>query len=232
MKMDLRGTWTQALFSFFLPIVLVLTVRWLLVEPYVIPSGSMIPTLKIHDHIFVNKLAYGVQNPFNEKVALAWSLPRRGDIVVFRFPDNPNIFYVKRVVGLPGETVELKNGQLYINDMPLDIGPDLQADRFGDEDSANFEYFKENAEYNYSVRYQNPLGANFGPVKVADDQVFVFGDNRDQSHDSRFWGGVPLVNLIGRAQLIWLSCDQTLASAQFLCDPSTIRWNRFLKKVR
>lgn len=232
MKKDLRGTWKQALFSFFLPIFLVLVVRWVFVEPYVIPSGSMLPTLKIHDHIFVNKLAYGVQNPIKESVAFAWSQPARGDVIVFRFPENPKIFYVKRVIGLPGETIEVRQGKVYINDKALDVSLDPNSQDFKDEDFMNFEYFTEKSAQDYSVRYQDFLGSSFGPITVKADEVFVFGDNRDQSHDSRFWGGVPLTMLIGKAQRIWLSCDQTLASVPFLCDPSTIRWNRFLKKVR
>lgn len=231
MEKDLRGTWKQALFDFFLPIFLVLVVRWLFIEPYVIPSGSMIPSLKIHDHIFVNKLAFGIQNPFGEKLLLRWSLPGRGDIVVFRFPQNPNVFYVKRAIGLPGDQIEIKSGQIFVNDKPFEIEKSKEGNA-EDPDAEAFEYFREKSEVSYSVRYQNIEALNFGPIRVKEDEVFMMGDNRDQSYDSRFWGGVPLENLIGTAQIVWLSCDQTLQSAQFLCDPTTIRWNRILKNIR
>ena len=118
---DLRATWPQALLTLFGPILLFLGVRWLIAEPFVIPSGSMIPTLHIHDHILVNKLAYGVHVPFSKSWLTHWSNPKRGDIVVFRYPENPDVFLVKRAIGLPGDRVALQSGALRINDQVLNL---------------------------------------------------------------------------------------------------------------
>jgi signal peptidase I len=223
MKKDLRGTWPQALLTFFLPIFLILFLRWLIIEPYVIPSGSMIPTLHIHDHIFVNKLAFGIHIPFGKKWIVNWSSPKRGDIVVFRYPENPEIFYVKRVQGVGGDEIGLRDGHLLVNGNKVDLNPQDYT-----ESEDGFQYFKEK---NYTVRYRDPERANFHPVKVPEGHYFMMGDNRDQSSDSRFWGFVPQEYLIGRASVIWLACQSTLPSASFLCDPQTLRWDRFLLSV-
>lgn len=223
-RRDLRASWPQALLTLFGPLLLFFTVRWLIAEPYVIPSGSMIPTLHIHDHILVNKLAYGVHVPFSKAWIAQWSGPKRGDIVVFRFPPNPEVFYVKRAIGLPGDRVKMQEGAVLINGQPLPLA-EAQApgsDEYADE---SFQYFKEE---NHLIRYRSKTDAFADEVTVPEGAVFVMGDNRDQSNDSRFWGFVPQENLIGRAWLIWLACDFTLPSAQFLCDPKTLRWDRVL----
>src|SRR5262245_60651682 len=106
--------------------------RWLLIEPYVIPSGSMIPTLLIHDHIFVNKLAYGVHVPFSKQWIVAWKNPQRFDVIVFRYPKNPEVFYVKRVVAVAGDKVSVRDGQLHVN------GETISQEKFLESD---FEYF-------------------------------------------------------------------------------------------
>jgi len=175
-----KATWRQAFLAFFFPVFLVMTARWLLIEPYVIPSGSMIPTLLINDHIMVNKLAYGVRFPFSKNWWLVrWADPVRDDVVVFRYPLNPEVFYVKRVAAVPGETVEVQGQEVV-------VGP---------------------------------------------DEYYVLGDNRDNSSDSRYWGMVPKANIIGRASLIWLSCEDKLPSAPFICNPQTLRASRFLTIV-
>lgn len=223
MKKDLRGTWKQALSSFFLPIFIILVIRWALFEPFVIPSGSMIPSLLIFDHILVNKTSFGLQWPFIKKSMVQWRQPERGDIIVFRFPENEEVFFVKRVIGLPGDKVQVKDGVVILNDKPLELKEDSEPD-----DDNEFTYFK---ELNHRVRYLSKADTNYGPVTVKEKQFFVMGDNRNQSHDSRFWGTVPADNIVGKASLIWLSCDKTLVTAKFLCDPSTIRWNRLLKGI-
>ncbi len=226
MKKDLRGTWPQALLSFFGPVLLVICIRWLLIEPFVIPSGSMIPSLLIHDHIFVNKLAFGIHTPFKNHFLWQWSHPQHGDVVVFRYPENPEVFYVKRVIALGGEEIEVHQGQVTVGGMTypqVSISPaDAETD---------FKYEKETSARDYVIRHRNKEISEFPKTKVPNGQFFVMGDNRDQSSDSRFWGFVPEENLIGSAQVIWLSCVRTLASAQFLCDPQAIRWQRLLKKV-
>lgn len=225
-KKDLRGTWRQALLSFFGPVLMVLTVRWILVEPFVIPSGSMIPTLQIHDHIFVNKLSFGVHVPFGNQFIFKWRSPQRGEVVVFRFPENPEVFYVKRVAAVGGDEISIKSGDVFINGKALEQKPIAP-----EQAEEGFDYFQEISSKPYTIRYIRKEESDFETVKVPEKSFFVIGDNRDQSNDSRFWGFIPEENLVGTAQWIWLSCHETLASAQFLCDPSTIRWDRLLKKV-
>jgi len=227
MKKDLRGTWPQALLTFFAPIFLVVGVRWLLVEPFVIPSGSMLPSLLIHDHIFVNKLAFGVQVPFGNDFLIKWGRPQPGQIVVFRFPPNPDVFYVKRVIAVGGDEVSMSEGVISVNGIKYPQQP-LPSTGFEE----GFDYFQETSQSGYIIRSLNKENSSFSTQKVPENHFFVVGDNRDQSNDSRFWGFVPESNLVGKAQMIWLSCEETLSSAQFLCDPSTIRWHRLLKKAQ
>ena len=227
-RRDLRATCPQALLTLFGPLLLFFTVRWILAEPYVIPSGSMIPTLHIHDHILVNKLAYGVHVPFSKAWIVQWSAPKRGDIVVFRLPSNPDVFYVKRAIGLSGDRIRVDEGVVSINGQPLKLQAiqDPAAPEFRDE---TFSYF---SEENHVVRFRAKEDSFAEEVTVPEGELFVMGDNRDQSSDSRFWGFVPQENLIGRAWLIWLACDYTLPSAQFLCDPKTLRWDRVLLRPK
>lgn len=223
---DLRATWPQALATLFGPLILFFTVRWLLIEPYVIPSGSMLPTLSVHDHILVNKLAYGIHVPFSKKWIAQWARPGRGDIVVFRYPENPDVFFVKRAVAVGGDRIALENGVLRVNGEPVPlekIDPPAPPS-FGDD---SYEYFR---EADYRIRYLDQFRAQFEETTVPEGSVFVMGDNRDQSNDSRVWGFVPEENLVGRAWLVWLACDSTLASAQFICDPTTLRWDRIFTR--
>lgn len=224
---DLRATWAQALLTFFIPLFLFFGFRWIVTEPFVIPSGSMIPTLQIHDHILVNKLAYGTHWPFSKSWVFKWAEPRRGEVVVFRYPENPQVFYVKRVIALPRDRVSMDQGVLKVNGEAVSlIGLDREG--FKDFDSSEFEYFQESG---HVVRYQNLGQANFAELTVPEKSYFVMGDNRDQSSDSRVWGFVPEDHLVGRAWIVWLGCDETLEAAQFLCNPSTIRPDRFLIRL-
>jgi signal peptidase I len=222
---DLRASWGLALWTFLAPIFLVVFVRWALVEPFVVPSGSMIPTLFIHDHIFANKLAYGLHWPFSNRWLLHWASPQHGDVAVFRYPKTPDVFYVKRIVGLPGDEISVNHGLVYINGkkieqepIPLPAGAD-----------SSFQY---NREGTHVVRYLDKQNSFFHPVKVPEGQFFAMGDNRDQSSDSRYWGFVPEENFVGSVGWIWMSCENTLPSASFLCDPQGIRWNRILIRVQ
>lgn len=247
-QLDRRATWKQALFTFFSPIVLLLSLRWLLIEPYVIPSGSMIPTLLIHDHILVNKLAYGIHVPFSRLWVAQWSSPKRFDIVVFRYPQTPDLFYVKRVVGVSGDRIAIREGKFWINgeEVPIEEiretvdAAGLQGEKLNAEDDEAqnggldvgfgepFRYFKEG---DHVVRYQSVERANSEEFIVPEGHFFVVGDNRDQSHDSRFWGSVPEDHLLGRAAMVWLSCEETLPTASFLCDPKTLRWERIFRSM-
>lgn len=221
---DLRGTWPQALITFFTPIFLIFGLRWAILEPYVIPSGSMIPTLLIHDHILANKLAYGLHVPFSSAWVLQWGKPQKGEVVVFRFPETPDVFYIKRILAVGGDEISVQNGVVYINGKPNLIEPD----EFKGGDTG-FDYYKENGHW---VRYSSKNDSQFQALRVPEGHFFVIGDNRDQSYDSRFWGFVPDKNLIGRAARVWLSCEHMLPSASFICDPATIRWDRLLLDIK
>lgn len=214
-RKDLRSSWERALLTFLLPLMLVFSVRWLVFEPFVIPSGSMLPNLLINDHILVSKSSFGLRWPFAQDYLVTWGQPQRGDIVVFRYPINPDVYYVKRVLGVPGDEIEIKSGQMIINGNPLSLEP-VEGD-------AGFETFQEEGRI---VRYLNRSASNFEKTVVPEGSYFFVGDNRDQSNDSRSWGFVSKDLLVGKALLIWLSCDQMMATAQFLCEPATIRWSR------
>jgi signal peptidase I len=225
-----KGTWPQALVTFLGPILGVLIFRWLLLEPFVIPSGSMIPTLLVHDHILVNKLSYGVHLPFSEKWLLQWATPKKREIAVFKFPKNPDVFYVKRVVAVAGDEIAVEHGQLLINGevVPQESSPEKYS---GEQDETDFDHF---FELGNTVRYRagNKENSFYEKTKVPAGYFFVIGDNRDQSSDSRFWGFVPEANAVGRAWVIWLSCDKTLQTAPFLCDPQSMRWARMFLRAQ
>lgn len=225
---DLRAKWPQALLVFLSPIIVIMTIRWLLIEPYVIPSGSMIPTLLINDNVFVNKLKYGVKIPFGNTFIFRWSDLQRGDVVVFRWPENPNVFFIKRVVAVAGDQIEIADGVLSVN------GQAMPQESINLQNSdQGFEYFSESfkTSENHVIRYHNKEDSQFGAFTVPEKHFFVVGDNRDQSNDSRSWGPVPEENLVGKAMIIWLSCDETLSSARFLCDPKTLRKERIFKSI-
>ncbi len=164
-------------------VLLALFIRTFIVQAFKIPSGSMKPTLLVGDHILVNKFIYGVKIPFTDKSLIELSQPKRGDVVVFKYPLDTKKDYIKRVIGLPGDKVELVNKKLLINGRPT---PDPHA--------------------SYSI-YGNLR--NFGPVSVPVDHLFVMGDNRDESSDSRVWGFVPFAYLKGKAFLIYWSWDRS-----------------------
>lgn len=228
-KGNLKGTWNQAILTFLVPIVLVLTVRWALIEPFVIPSGSMIPNLLIHDHIVVKKVSFGLRVPFTNKWLFQWSRPSRGDIVVFKYPENTDIYYIKRLIGLPGDEVEVQAGRVSVNGKAFELQP--SADPLNEK---GFTYFTENnGEYSYIVRFLSTSAeGEVQKFKVPDNEYFFMGDNRDQSSDSRAWGYVRNEYLVGTAWMIWLSCHNTLPTMTFVCDPSQIRFDRLFKTLR
>ena len=196
-------------------ILFALTVRWLLVEPYRIPSGSMIPSLAVGDQIFVNKLSYGVRVPFTTNQLIEFSEPTRGDVAVFVCPDTPELNYIKRIVALAGDEVVVRNGILSVNGEVLpreSQGDKVYQDRHF-ESSTWFEFNAlEETEGNHGVSYEvladNARPAptrDFGPFVVPEGHVFMMGDNRDHSRDSRVFGAVPVGHIMGRAMFIWWS---------------------------
>lgn len=227
--------------SFLLAVLAILGVRWALFEPYVIPSGSMIPTLLVHDHILVNKAAYGVRFPFSSQWLLKAEGPKRGDIVVFRSVEDSGFFMIKRVIGLPGDQIEVsEQGDLKINgemvEQTLMSDPKIaenqkpfyavtEFDIQGPYDYFDFKLEKLGDVHHRILQYRDAFHKG-GSFKVPDDQYFCMGDNRDNSKDSRSWGSLPRENLLGRAMFIWLSCEETLTFLPFLCNPLTIRVGR------
>ncbi len=232
--------WTEGLGSFVLAILLALTVRWAFVEAYMIPTNSMMPTLMSNDHIFVNKLIYGIRWPFSSKWIMKWSAPKRGDLIVFRRDGDQSPFYIKRVVGVPGDRVYIENNHVYVNEAVLErrLPNPTEQRRWGHHfDSKEYELWMEIlSDQAYGVLYgrEGPQSAPIGPVTVPFGSYFVLGDHRDLADDSRTWAPARFVKedaIIGRASMVWLSCDETLPVVPFLCDPREIRWDRFFRFV-
>jgi signal peptidase I len=196
--------------SFFPIFLIVLILRSFLVEPFRIPSGSMIPTLLIGDFILVNKYDYGIRLPLiNEKIIEIGS-PKRGDVVVFRYPNDPSTPFIKRVVGLPGDKVVYRNRELFINDEKVEhhvIGTYVGMKSAATHTGAKLieeDLLGRNHQILLTMNGQNP---SFSDV-VPPNSYFVLGDNRDNSRDSRYWGFVPDKNLVGRAFMIWMNWDR------------------------
>ncbi len=221
-------------------IILILAILWLrysVIEPYKIPSGSMIPTLKIGDHIFVNKLAYGLRIPFVGEVA-RWDEPKRGDVVIFKPPLENGKIYVKRLVGLPGDKLRVEDNKLYINDnliskTPAEFYPMMED--VADNEQYTPEIYKLNIEdlegvkhYELEVKDRGLLYRTFSlEVVVPKDYLFFMGDNRDNSEDSRVWGFASRKEVRGKAMFVWLSLDWSK-----MFTPSWIRFSRFGKKIK
>ncbi len=170
-------------------LILALFIRTFVVQAFKIPSGSMIKTLLIGDHILVNKFIFGIKNPLTRTTWIPISDPKRGDVVVFIFPLDKSKDFIKRVIGLPGDTVKIVNKKVYVNGELFKEPPGVQ-----------------HTDPNILPRGVSPRD-NYGPIKVPNGKIFVMGDNRDQSFDSRFWGFVPLKDVKGKAFIIYWSWD-------------------------
>lgn len=195
--------------SLIVAVILALVLRFFVISAYKIPTGSMIPTLKVGDLIFAYRLPYGFPIPFSGGDRWSAKLPERGDVVVFRYPGNESVNYVKRVVGLPGDRIQIRNKHLFVNDqeagykaLPSDSIQDLP----GGEDYQVFQETLENSTHSVILNRADETDF-FGPVVVPPGHFFVLGDNRDSSDDSRYWGTVPLKNLEGRVVMVWMSLD-------------------------
>ena len=179
-------------------IVLALFIRTFVIQAFKIPSGSMKETLLIGDHILVNKFIYGVKVPFLQTTIVPITNPKHGDIVVFKFPEDPKKDFIKRVIAVAGDVVEVRDKQVYVNRKLLNHDFGIHTDSY---------------IFPSSVQPRD----NFGPVVVPEKSLFVMGDNRDQSYDSRFWGFVDLKALKGKALMIYWSWDK---------ENFGVRWNR------
>lgn len=194
----------------------VVVVRSFLFEPFKIPSSSMVPTLKIGDHIFVSKFNYGLSVPFTKFEFAAWGTPKRGDIIVFLFPRDESLHYIKRVVGVPGDQIRFKGKELFINDKKVEREPVGDATEIqlvtGLSPFHGYLYKEKLGDVVHYVKYSDSSTYDFSGSNKAEtvpaDKFFVMGDNRDDSYDSRSWGFVPRENIKGKAQMIWLSLDQ------------------------
>ena len=202
--------------SFFPVILIVLVLRSFVIEPFRIPSGSMEPTLYDGDFILVNKFTYGLRLPVTNTLFFPLGEPQRGDVIVFRFPADPSIAYIKRVVGLPGDELEYRNKQLYINgeiaaQQALPPLPERPGYAQRQEQLGEINHTIQIAENRISGAYYPGLQPLRHPgdwrFTVLEGSYFAMGDNRDNSSDSRVWGIVPEENLIGKAFFIWMNSD-------------------------
>jgi signal peptidase I len=195
----------------------VLAFRSVLFEPFKIPTGSMIPTLLIGDYILVNKFSYGFKVPFSDWFSdpiyiTGPKYPKHGDIIVFKYPKETSVNYIKRVVAVPGDTVEVKDKIVYINDIPYNTKPIDGKEIMDDMDEKfkynSFEFFETTTGEHKHVTQNNTdlfYSANYPKVTIPKDMFFAMGDNRDHSSDSRVWGFVPFANIKGEALFVWFS---------------------------
>ncbi len=218
--------WVEYAKSFFPVILIVFCIRSFLVEPFKIPSGSMIPTLQVGDFILVNKFTYGIRLPIINQKIVQLNNPQRGDVMVFHYPENPSVDYIKRVVGVPGDIVEYRQKHLTINGVEQLQQPD--GDYNYVESGLNFVHTERRVETLGTRRHAilvNPDMPNvhLGSVaefpghencvyneelvrcKVPAGEYFMMGDNRDNSRDSRYWGFVPDYQIVGRAFFVWMN---------------------------
>lgn len=196
--------------SFFPVVLIVLLLRSFLVEPFRIPSGSMMPTLLVGDFILVNKFTYGIRLPVLHNKVIEMNQPQRGDIVVFRYPENPSVDYIKRVIGLPGDKISYHQKKLTINGQAINQVSLGEYQGVKEESSPEriehlHELLAPPAEHSILVNADYPHFDGEGDFIVPAGQYFMMGDNRDNSNDSRYWGFVPEANLVGKAFFIWMS---------------------------
>ena len=194
---------------------LALLVQAFLVKPYRIPSGSMLDTLKPGDFLFVTRFTYGVKIPFIGKEVVSFSDPQRGDIIVFKYPEDTSVDYIKRIVGVPGDVLAIRNKQLFRNGVRVTDEP----------------YARHSNSFS-----ADPRRDSMPPVTVPPDKYFVMGDNRDDSMDSRFWGFVPRENIQGKAWVIYWSWEipgiARWDNIHTWITDMVIRWNRMGTWIR
>jgi len=172
-----------------LAIVIAFFIRTFVIQAYKIPSGSMKPTLQIGDHILVTKFNYGVRLPLIRSTLIPAGTPERGDIVVFIYPEDRSKDFIKRLIGLPGDTIEIRDKQILLNGLPWSDANGVYVD-------------------NLMIPGNVQPRDNLGPVTVPQGSIFVMGDNRDESYDSRFWGFVPMKDVLGKALIIYWSWNR------------------------
>jgi signal peptidase I len=249
-KAKKSGSFSELAKVLFQAFLIALVVRTTLFQPFYIPSGSLIPTLLIGDYLFVSKYAYGYSKyslPFSLDLfhsRLFGSLPKRGDVVVFKLPRNPSEDYIKRVIGLPGDKIQMRKGRLYINDEIVPREPIKQIeehDLYGY--MHNVPTYRETlpggvAHTIIEIEGDSGFYDNTGVYEVPPDHYFMMGDNRDNSADSRASpdqsgvGYVPYENLVGRAELIFFSVDDGVPAWAAWKWPWSVRWNRLFEPIK
>jgi signal peptidase I len=217
--------WVEYSISFFPVILIVFLLRSFLVEPFKIPSSSMVPTLLVGDFILVNKYIYGIRLPVANRKLIEVARPERGDVMVFRYPEDPSLDYIKRVVGVPGDRVEYRNKRVIINGTPV---PTRQMDDYLSRERMQFSrrfvetlngteheiLLDEDSRAAFMPERSFPFAGNCNyntsglACTVPPGHYFVMGDNRDNSSDSRVWGFVPDDNIVGKAFFIWLNLNE------------------------
>ncbi len=201
---DVKSKFREYLEAIVIAVVIAFFIRTFVVQAFKIPSGSMKPTLQIGDHILVTKFIYGVKIPILRKTLIPISDPKRGDIVVFIYPEDRSKDFVKRVIGIAGDTIEIKSKKIYLNGLPY---------------TDNFSVYTDDMIIPGEAQPRD----NYGPKTVPPNSLFVMGDNRDQSYDSRFWGFVDLKDVLGKAFIIYWSWNG---------DDRSVRWDRLGKILR
>ncbi|MDP2226402.1 MAG: signal peptidase I [Moraxellaceae bacterium] len=190
--------------SFFPVLFVVWALRSFLVEPFTIPSGSMLPTLQVGDYILVNKYAYGLRLPVLGTELVPVSKPQRGDVMVFRYPESPNVNYIKRVIGIPGDRIRVLAGRVHVNGLPLP----REAVAFPGAESWELYYRERDGDTQHLIRHEagreSLSSEREREWEVPADQYFMMGDNRDNSRDSRVWGFVPDRYIVGQAFYVWM----------------------------
>ena len=195
---DIKSKFREYAEAIVIAVLIAFFIRTFIIQAFKIPSGSMKPTLQIGDHILVTKFIYGVKIPIIRKTFVSISEPKRGDMVVFIYPEDRSKDFVKRVIGIGGDNIEIRNKKIYLNGLPY---------------NDNYGVYTDDMIIPGAAQPRD----NFGPVTVPPGSVFVMGDNRDQSYDSRFWGFVDLRDVLGKAFIIYWSWNN---------DEHNVRWSR------
>ena len=236
-----KKNWIKEIKSIVLIVVLVFAFRSSFFEPFRIPSGSMIPTLMIGDFILVNKFSYGIRLPFSGStvgmLGIDWGpiylfgkkYPKRGDVIVFKYPKDRTLDYIKRVVAVPGDELEIVDKIVYVNGKPYDHqqidGREIMADMDDKFKNELFNFYQyQTGEHKHIVQKLDRPGYidNVPPRTVPEGYYFVMGDNRDFSADSRYWGFVPYENIKGQAMFVWFSMIFPFGGDQFKFRPYRI----------